>query len=70
LLQRAVKSNFPDLSYEQVKNAIIASSVKVKSLEGKTLAGGKIDATSALAMAKRVHEFANKESGRALAKKK
>ncbi|MBL7664943.1 MAG: S8 family serine peptidase [Bacteriovoracaceae bacterium] len=66
-----IKANYPELSYEQIKNSIIASSVKVKSLEDKTLAGGKVDATMALAMAARVNELSKEEKkGRALAKKK
>ena len=66
-----IKANFPELSYEQVKNSILASSVKVSSLQGKTLAGGKLDATSAFNMAKRAYEYMKKNpKGRTLAKKK
>jgi subtilisin family serine protease len=64
-----IKSNYPELTYEQVKNSIIASSKKIGSLSGKTLAGGKLDAFGALRMAQRVDNF-SKENGRALAKKK
>ncbi len=66
-----IKANFPELNYEQIKNSILASSKKVKSLEGKTLAGGKIDAEMAYKMSSRVHKFMKKSSpGRTLAKKK
>ncbi len=66
-----IKSNFPELSYEQIKNSILASSIKVKSLEGRTLAGGKLDATNAFEMAQRVHQYMEKNpKGRTLAKKK
>jgi thermitase len=65
-----IKSNFPELAYDDIKNAIIASSVKAKGLRGKILGGGKVDATSAFKTAERAHKFLMKESGRALAKKK
>ena len=51
-----VKSQFPEFNYQQVRNIIISSSLKAKSLKGKVLGGGKLDASRALVIATHVHD--------------
>ncbi len=60
-----VKAQHPGFNFEQVRNVILASSVKVKSFEGKVLGGGKLDATRALEMA---NDVAERLRSRSLAK--
>ncbi len=50
-----IKANHPELSYTEIKNIIVASSVSHKSFQGKVL-GGKADAYQALEKAKQVVE--------------
>lgn len=50
-----VKSNYPKLSYSQIKNIIVSSSRKMQSLKGKVLGGGKLDAARALEVAGHVY---------------
>jgi subtilisin family serine protease len=51
-----IKSNYPELSSDQIKNIILASSVKQSNLTGKILGGGRLDAYKALALGKKVVE--------------
>ena len=55
-------------NYQQIRNIIISSSLKIKSLKGKVLGGGKLDAARAMDVAEHVH---NKlfSKGRKLARK-
>lgn len=50
-----IKSNYPKLNYEQIKNIILSSSLKVSKLKGKVLGGGKLDALRALEVAEHVN---------------
>ena len=50
-----VKSQYSDFNYQQLRNIIISSSLKVESLKGKVLGGGKLDAARAIDVAKHVH---------------
>ena len=61
-----IKSKHPSFGYEQVKNIILSSSLKVKNFEGKILGAGKLDAGRAIEMADSVKERLS--SGRAVAK--
>lgn len=47
-----MKSQFPELTAEEVKSIIISSSKKEKTLVGKCVAEGRLDATNALSTAK------------------
>ncbi len=46
-----LKSQYPQLSYEDLKAIIVRSSVPVKSFKGKSIGGGRIDAHRALKLA-------------------
>ena len=46
-----IKSQYPNLKFDQVKNIILSSSLKVKTFEGKILGAGKLDAGKALELA-------------------
>lgn len=46
-----IKSQYPNLSTEKIKEIIKASAKKEVSMEGKCATGGRLDATSALALA-------------------
>jgi subtilisin family serine protease len=46
-----IKSQFPNLPMQKIKDAIIESAKKEKSLEGKCLAGGRLDASRAQELA-------------------
>lgn len=50
-----IKSNYPKLNYQQIRNIILTSSRKMKQLKGKVLGGGKLDATRAIQVATRIH---------------
>lgn len=64
-----VKSNFPKLNYQQIKNIILSSSKKVPSLKSKILGGGKLDAARAIEVATYVHDrLYPTRGGRAVAK--
>lgn len=65
-----IKSNYPKLNMQQVRNIIMASARKIKSLKGKVLGGGKLDAARALTVASHVNAKLYARSGRDIAKKK
>jgi subtilisin family serine protease len=62
-----IKSKYPSMKYDQIKNVILSSSLKVKNFEGKILGAGKLDAARALELAGAVSEKINAPSTRALA---
>lgn len=43
-----IKSKHPEMKFDQIKNIILSSSLKVKSFEGKILGAGKLDASRAI----------------------
>jgi subtilisin family serine protease len=51
-----IKSQYPHMKYDQIKNIILSSSLKVKTFEGKVLGSGKLDAARALELAGSVNE--------------
>ena len=51
-----IKSKYPSMKYEQVKNIILSSSLKVKNFEGKILGAGKLDAGRAIELADSVNQ--------------
>jgi len=65
-----IKSQFPEFNYQQVRNIILSSSLKVNTLKGKVLGGGKLDAARALDVAKHVHTKLFSNGGRTVARKK
>jgi subtilisin family serine protease len=50
-----IKSQYPQMKFEQIKNIILSSSLKVKTFEGKILGAGKLDAGKALQLAETVN---------------
>jgi thermitase len=63
-----VKSQFPDFNYQQLRNIILSSSLKIPTLKGKVLGGGKLDAARAIDVAGHVHTKLYGK-GRSLARK-
>ena len=51
-----IKSKYPSLGFEQIRNIILSSSLKVKNFEGKILGAGKLDAAKAVELAGTVSE--------------
>lgn len=64
-----IKSNYPSLSALQVKHIIRTSAKKNSKLAYKTISGGKLDATSALLLAKDV-DAGNAKKSRQVANRK
>lgn len=64
-----IKSNYPLLNYDQVKNIILSSSRKVQKLKGKILGGGKLDAARALEVAGFINQRLYPKRSRSVAKK-
>ena len=64
-----IKSNFPQLNYQQVRNIILSSAKKLPTLKGKVLGAGKLDAGRAIELAKHVNERLNPTRGRSVARK-
>lgn len=50
-----IKSQYPGMKFDQIKNIILSSSLKVKTFEGKILGSGKLDAGKALELAEAVN---------------
>jgi subtilisin family serine protease len=46
-----IKAKYPHMKYDQIKNIILSSSLKVKNFEGKILGAGKLDAGRAIELA-------------------
>lgn len=51
-----IKSKYPNMKFDQVKNIILSSSLKVKTFEGKILGSGKLDAARAIELADTVNQ--------------
>ena len=67
-----IKSNYPKLNSQQVKNIILSSSRKINHLKGKILGGGKLDAARALEVANHVNTklYPSKNGKRNIARSK
>lgn len=61
-----LKSKYPEFNYQQLRNIILTSSLKVPTLQGKVLGGGKLDAARAMDVADHVAQ--KLFGGRGLAK--
>lgn len=61
-----LKSKYPEFNYQQLRNIILSSSLKMKTLQGKVLGGGKLDAARAMDVAD--HVYKKLFGGRNLAK--
>lgn len=61
-----LKSKYPEFNYNQLRNVILSSSLKVQSLKNKVLGGGKLDAARAMDVAD--HVYTKLFGGRRLAK--
>jgi len=46
-----IKAKYPQMKFDQIKNVILSSSLKVKNFEGKILGSGKLDAGKAIELA-------------------
>lgn len=64
-----IKSKHPNMKYDQVKNIILSSSLKVKNFEGKILGAGKLDAARAMELADAVNEKLTAPTTRSVANK-
>ncbi len=62
-----IKSKYPNMKYDQVKNIILSSSLKVKTFEGKILGAGKLDAGRAIDLADSVNQKLNTVPARSVA---
>tara|TARA_B100001971_G_scaffold215195_1_gene260226 strand:- start:50838 stop:51923 length:1086 start_codon:yes stop_codon:yes gene_type:complete len=62
-----IKSKYPQFNYQQVRNILLSSSLKINTLKGKVLGGGKLDAARALDVAEHVHTKLF-DSGRSVAR--
>jgi subtilisin family serine protease len=62
-----IKAKYPKMKYDQVKNIILGSSLKVKSFEGKILGAGKLDAGRAIELADSVNKKLESTPTRAVA---
>lgn len=63
-----IKSNYPKLNYQQIKNIVLTSSRKISTLKSKVLGGGKLDAARAIEVAKYVNDRLYPARGRAVAR--
>lgn len=61
-----LKAKYPEFNYNQLRNVILSSSLKMPTLKGKVLGGGKLDAARAMDVADHVH---TKLFGRNIAQK-
>ncbi len=62
-----IKSKYPGMKYDQIKNIILSSSLKVKNFEGKILGAGKLDAGRAIELADDVSNKLKNPAKRAVA---
>ncbi|WPU64611.1 S8 family serine peptidase [Peredibacter starrii] len=62
-----IKSKHPSLKYDQIKNIILSSSLKVKNFDGKILGAGKLDAGRAIELADQVNNKLGTPAARAVA---
>ena len=62
-----IKAKYPKMKYDQIKNIILSSSLKVKNFEGKILGSGKLDAGRAIELADSVNQKLIHAKARAVA---
>jgi subtilisin family serine protease len=62
-----IKSKFPRMKFDQIKNIILSSSLKVKSFEGKILGAGKLDAAKAIELAENINKNLSPNNTRSVA---
>lgn len=62
-----IKSKYPKMKFDQIKNIILSSSLKVKNFEGKILGSGKLDAGRAIELADSVNQKLDSIPARAVA---
>jgi subtilisin family serine protease len=62
-----IKSKHPNMKFDQIKNIILSSSLKVKNFEGKILGAGKLDAGRAMELADTVNGQLNLSTTRSVA---
>ncbi len=62
-----IKAKYPQMKYDQVKNIILSSSLKIKSFEGKILGSGKLDAGRAIELADSANQKLGTQSTRSVA---
>jgi subtilisin family serine protease len=62
-----IKAKYPEMKYDQIKNIILSSSLKVKSFEGKILGAGKLDAGRAIELADSANQKLNVPAAQAVA---
>lgn len=62
-----IKAKYPDMKFDQIKNIILSSSIKVKNFEGKILGSGKLDAGKAIELADTVNLKIEKTAVRSVA---
>jgi subtilisin family serine protease len=62
-----IRSKYPSMKFDQIKNIILSSSLKVKNFEGKILGAGKLDAGRAIELADSVNEKLTSTPARAVA---
>jgi thermitase len=51
-----IKAKYPKMKFDQIKNIILSSSLKVKNFEGKILGAGKLDAGKAIELADNINQ--------------
>jgi thermitase len=62
-----IKAKYPKMKFDQIKNVILSSSLKVKNFEGKILGAGKLDASRAIELADNIGKNLNSLPTRAVA---
>jgi subtilisin family serine protease len=62
-----IKSKYPKMKFDQIKNIILSSSLKVKNFEGKILGSGKLDAGRAIELADSANQKLDSIPARAVA---
>ena len=62
-----IKSKYPKMKFDQIKNIILSSSLKVKNFEGKILGSGKLDAGRAIELADSANQKLDSIPSRAVA---
>ncbi len=65
-----LKSQFPKLNVDQIKNIILSSSVKIQNFQGKVLGAGKLDAYQAIKLGAVVNNKLYGKPSRRVAKKR
>lgn len=62
-----IKSKYPSMKFDQIKNIILSSSLKVRNFEGKILGAGKLDAGRAIELADSANKKLDVASTRSVA---